>query len=88
MTYRGIYVHKWEIHPRCIPTRGCELSRSMQQHEHSKEAFGRVVSGKQHTRQLPIHWHTYEPFVVPVRPRCLKLPRSRLMRFLRQQVAR
>lgn len=56
--------------------------------EHLTERFGPENKGKKHVRQLPIRWHPYEPFIVPVRPRCLKIPRSRLMRFLRHQVMR
>lgn len=39
-------------------------------------------------RHIPVHWHAFETFPVPVRHRCLKLPRARWTRFLRQQVAR
>ncbi|HKQ39105.1 MAG TPA: hypothetical protein VJ063_13595 [Verrucomicrobiae bacterium] len=39
-------------------------------------------------RHIPIRWHRYESFPVPMRHHCLKLPRARWTRFLRQQVAR
>jgi len=39
-------------------------------------------------RHIPVHWHAYETFPVPIRHRCLKLPRTGWTRFHRQQVAR
>jgi hypothetical protein len=57
----------------------------MEQQE-SKNPLPRCPHAKQW--HLPVRWHHFDTFPVPVRHRCLKLPRSRFVRFLRQQVAR
>jgi len=55
-----------------------------------QEFKGDTLNDCPHTRKrhLPVRWQHFDMFPVPVRHRCLKLPRSRFVRFLRQQVAR
>lgn len=54
-----------------------------------RQEFKHLFPECPHTRRhIPVHWHPYETFPVPVRHRCVKLPRARWTRFIRQQVAR
>jgi hypothetical protein len=57
----------------------------MQEQEPKKASLTECLRGQK--RRLPVRWRS-ELFPVAVRHRCLKIPRLRFVRVLRQQVTR